>query len=222
MRAILINRGSKRKLAWLSASLGAAAVAGVVLRLRRYRRKLEAEAARLSEALNLKPGAMVAEVGAGKGQLTLLLAQQVGPSGRVLSTEFEPKKLRKISRSVQKHGVENVTILQGSQTGSELPPESCDAIFMRGVYHHLTAPQEMNRNLFRALRPGGMLAVIDFPPRLLLSLWMPKGIPDNRGGHGIRKQLLEEEVTLVGFQRMREYDDWPSRLYCVVFRKPAA
>jgi SAM-dependent methyltransferase len=67
--------------------------------------------------------------------------------------------------------------MQGSETGAELPSGSCDAIFMRGVYHHFTAPQQMNGSLFRALRPGGTLAVIDFPPRLLLWLCTPKGIP---------------------------------------------
>jgi predicted methyltransferase len=91
---------------------------------------------------------------------------------------------------------------------------------MRGVYYHFTAPEAMGRSLFRALRPGGTLAVIDFPPRLLLSLCTPKGIPANRGGHGIRKALLKEELMEAGFDTVREHDDWPFRFYCEVFRKP--
>ena len=220
MRRVRIHDDQKRRLAWLAAVLGTAATA-TILGLRYYRTKLDAEAVHLAEVLNLGPGKIVAEVGAGKGQMTLRVARLVRPGGRVHSTEFEPKKLRQMRRSVEKSGLENISVIKGSQTGTELPPESCDAIFMRGVYHHFTAPTDMTRSLFLALRPGGTLAVIDFPPRLLLSLWTPKGIPENRGGHGIQKELLRQELIEAGFEPAQECDDWPFRMYCAVFRKPA-
>jgi ubiquinone/menaquinone biosynthesis C-methylase UbiE len=200
----------------------AVAVAVTVVGLRYFRRKFDAEVARISELLKLAPGTTVTEVGAGKGEMTVRIARLVQPGGGVLSTEFDPKRLARVRRLVKKAGADNVTVLRGSESGAELPAESCDAIMMRVVYHHFTAPREMNRSLLRALRPGGTLAVIDFPPRPLLSLWTPKGIPDNRGGHGIRKDLLVKELSDAGFQKVRELDDWPSRSYCVVFRKPAA
>ncbi|MFB3916748.1 MAG: class I SAM-dependent methyltransferase [Terriglobales bacterium] len=212
---------STRKLPWIAVSIGAAA-AGAILAFRYYRQRLEGETTRLLEILNLRPGMNVAEVGAGKGRMTIRVAQQVRSGGCVLSTESKPRRLRKIRRSARKRGLENITVLEGSETGQELPPDSFDAIFMRGVYHHFTAPQEMDRSLFRALRPGGKLVVIDFSPRLLLSLCPPKGIPENRRGHGIRKELLKRELTQAGFEPVREYDDWPFRLYCLTFRKPAA
>jgi ubiquinone/menaquinone biosynthesis C-methylase UbiE len=218
-----MNRAHKRKLAklaWLSAAVGSAAAAATVLGVRYYRRKLDTEATRLSEVLNLVPGMTVVEVGAGKGGMSIRIARRVLPGGRVLSTEFEPKKLLRIHSSVHKSGLNNIVAMQGNKSGAELWPECYDAIYMRTVYHHFTAPDEMNRSLFRALRPGGILAVIDFPPRLLLSLCTPKGIPDNRGGHGIRKELVIQELGQVGFQPVREYHDWPFGLYCVVFRKP--
>jgi ubiquinone/menaquinone biosynthesis C-methylase UbiE len=181
MKQVRIHNDQKRKLVWLAAGLGTAAAA-TILGVRYYRKKLDEEAERLGDVLNLRPGKVIAEVGAGKGQMTLRVARLVRPDGRVHSTEFEPKKLRQMRRSVEKSGLENVSTIKGSETGTELPSQSCDAVFMRGAYHHLTAPTDMTRSLFRALRPGGTLAVIDFPPRLLLSLWTPKGIPENRGG----------------------------------------
>jgi ubiquinone/menaquinone biosynthesis C-methylase UbiE len=220
MRRVRMRDERQRKLAWLAAAVGtaaAAAVAGFVY----YRKKLDQEAARLADVLNVRPGLVIVEVGAGNGQMSLRLAPLVQPGGRVHTTEFEAKKLLELRRSVKNSRAENVSVFKGSETGRELPSETCDAIFMRGVYHHFTAPVDMTRSMFRALRPGGTLVVIDFPPRLLLSLSTPKGIPKDRGGHGIRKELLRRELIEAGFESVAQWDDWPFRMYCVVFRKPA-
>jgi len=210
---------NRRKLALYSALAGSAAAA-TLLGLRYYRKATEREAAYLAEILDLHPGKEVVEVGAGKGQMTVRVSRLVQPTGRVLATEFEAKKLWRLHRSVEKSGAKNVSVVEGSPTGAELPLGSCDAIFMRGVYHHFTAPEEMNRSLFRALRPGGALVVIDFPPKLVLAPWTPKGIPANRGGHGIRQELLRRELAEAGFETVEQWDDWPFGMYCVVLRKP--
>jgi SAM-dependent methyltransferase len=93
---------------------------------------------------------------------------------------------------------------------------------MRGVYHHLTDPAAMDASLLRALRPGGTLAVIDFAPRLLLAPWTPKGIPSDRGGHGIRHELTTAELEQAGFDAVRTFESWPGGCYCVLFQKPIA
>lgn len=213
-------RARDRRVAWFLAAFGTAATA-TILGVRYVRAKLDAEAERLANVLNLAPGQVIAEIGAGAGHMSVRIARRLRLGGRIIATEFEPKKLRAIRRSVQRHGVENVAIEQGSETGAELAAGLCDAIFMRGVYHHFTAPAPMNRSLFAALRPGGVLAVIDFAPKLLLSLCPPKGIPANRGGHGIRRPLVEQELRQAGFQVVERWDDWGCGRYCVLFRKPA-
>jgi predicted methyltransferase len=78
----------------------------------------------------------------------------------------------------------------------------------------------MNRNLFEALRPSGLLAIIDFPPRWVLSFCTPKGIPSDRGGHGIQEDLLIQEVTQAGFRFLQKAGDWPGSTYCLLFQKP--
>ena len=72
-----------------------------------------------------------------------------------------------------------------------------------------------------SLRPGGLLAVIEFAPRKSLSASDPvKGVPSNRGGHGIPKKILLEELIGAGFKPDKSFEDWPEDGYCMLFRKP--
>lgn len=152
--------------------------------------------------------------------MTRRVAEKVGPSGHVFSTEIDPTRIRQIHKAIEKQRLTNVTVIAGAAAETGLPAECCDAIFMRDVYHHFTQPVEMNRSIFRSLRPGGLLAVVDFPPRWYLRLWQPKGVPKNRGGHGIPQKILIEEVTNAGFHVERVVDNWSGKTYCVVFGKP--
>ena len=178
----------------------------------------KSESARLDILLHWQAGSEVAEIGAGAGEMALDVAQQVGPTGHVYATEVSSEKLahlRELAASEKDH---NITVIEGSQSGTNLPAGCCDSIYMRRVYHHLTEPQEMDASLFQSLKPGGLLAVIDFPPRA----WLPpvEGVPANRGGHGMPKDILIQELTRAGFQVVSEPAHWPDGDYCVVFRKP--
>jgi ubiquinone/menaquinone biosynthesis C-methylase UbiE len=173
-----------------------------------------AEMPRLRQVLALKTGTVVADVGAGKGGLTFALAEEVGPNGRVFSTEIDPGRLRRLREAVAAAKLDNVTVVEahGSETG--LPPNCCDAILLRRVYHHLTDPAGINASLLRSVRPGGVLAVIDFPPPFFWS----------RGSLGVPAKAVIDEVAASGFAPLALIDDWPGRgpleSYCVLFRKP--
>ena len=172
------------------------------------------EMSRLRQVLALEAGKVVADVGAGKGGLTVALAREVGSKGRVFSTDIDPGRLQRLREAAAAAGLGNVTVLEGRSGETGLPPSCCDAIVLRRVYHHLTEPSAINASLLRALRPGGVLAVIDFPPPFFLG----------RGGFGVPMQSVSSEVTGSGFELHRLIDDWPGRgplgSYCVVFRKP--
>jgi ubiquinone/menaquinone biosynthesis C-methylase UbiE len=171
------------------------------------------EMPRLREVLALEKGAVVADVGAGKGQLTFVLAKEVGPGGRVFSTEIDPERVRELREAVAAAKLANVTVVQALAGETGLPPGCCDAIVLRRVYHHVTDPRATNTGLSRALRPGGVLAVIDFPPPFFLG----------RGSFGVPAPDVIREVTGGGFELLRLIDDWPGRgplsSYCAVFRK---
>ncbi|HEV2430611.1 MAG TPA: methyltransferase domain-containing protein [Burkholderiales bacterium] len=171
---------------------------------------------RLREVLALEAGKVVADVGAGKGELTLALGSEVGSNGRVYSTEIDAKRLSRLRESAAGSRLGNVTVVEAHSSETGLPPGCCDAIVLRRVYHHLSDPSSINASLLRSLRPGGVLAVIDFPPPFFWS----------RGSLGVPAKAVITELTGSGFELVRVIDDWPGRgplaSYCVVFRKPLA
>jgi predicted methyltransferase len=179
------------------------------------------EADKLAALLNWKPGSVVAEIGAGDGRLTLAAAQRIGPTGRIFTTELDPKKLTGLETLATKQTIHNITAVKAGEAATNLPPECCDSIFMRRVYHHFTQPAQEDASLFQSLKPGGLLAVIDISPGKWLSRLEPaKGVPTNRSGHSIPKQVLVDELSAAGFQVVTIPTDWPGEDYCVVFRKP--
>jgi ubiquinone/menaquinone biosynthesis C-methylase UbiE len=179
------------------------------------------EVRRLEQVMGWKAGQTIGDVGAGKGEIGIAAAGVVGKTGRVYVTELDEEKRKALEGEVKSRGLANIVVLQAAEKQTNLPNECCDGIVLRRVYHHLTAPVEMDASLLRSLKPGGELAIIDFAPRKWLSESDPvKGVPANRGGHGIPKNILIEELTNAGFKVDKVFDDWTDG-YCVVFRKPA-
>jgi ubiquinone/menaquinone biosynthesis C-methylase UbiE len=176
---------------------------------------------RLEKAMNWKSGEVIADVGAGEGEIGFAAAVVVGESGKVYLTELDEAKVAALQKDVSRRKLKNVVVLPAAEKETKLPDNCCDAIVLRRVYHHFTAPAEMDASLMRSLRPGGLLAVIEFAPRKSLSVSDPvKGVPSNRGGHGIPQKILVEELTAAGFKLDKSFEDWPEDGYCMLFRKP--
>jgi SAM-dependent methyltransferase len=176
------------------------------------------EITRLAPLTQWKPGTVIADIGAGDGTYSFAAAEKVGPSGRVYATEIDNDKLQNLKAEVAKRKLENVIVVEGAAGDTNLPSRCCDTIFLRHVYHHITLPQEFDRNLVRSLKPGGYLAIIDFPPDP--NLPPVEGVPKNRGGHGIPEKVMVEELTSAGLQVEKTIDDWSGSDYCVIFRRP--
>jgi len=175
------------------------------------------EIKRLAALMEWKPGAIVADIGAGDGRWAFAAAHAVGASGKVFATEIDKDKLARLRTDVDKRQLLNVVILESKEADTSLPPACCDAIFLRRVYHHLTHPAEFDAALVRSLKPGGRLAIIEFPPRS--GLESVEGVPANRGGHGIPQKVVIEELTAAGLQLEKTVNDWPDGDYCVLFVK---
>lgn len=180
------------------------------------------EIARLRHVMDWKPGQTIADVGAGEGEIGFAAAVAVGQTGKVYATELDEDKRKALQEQVEKRGLKNVIVVQAAEKQTNLPDACCDGIVLRRVYHHFTAPMEMDASLLRALKPGGELAVIDFAPRKSLTESDPvKGVPANRGGHGIPQKILTDELSKAGFQLEQVLTDWPEDGYCVIARKAA-
>ena len=176
----------------------------------------------LVKIFELKPGMTVADVGAGFGAWTMQFSKIVGPSGRVYATDIGAPQLAALRDAVKREGLSNVTVIDGSIAATNLPALCCDAILIRDAYHHLTQPDAIIKSMASALKPGGRLAVIDFPPRPKTEV--PTGVPADRLGHGVPPEIVQREVG-AALTYVRTIPQWapasePASLYLVLFRKP--
>ena len=177
------------------------------------------DARRLAPAIELQAGQTVADIGAGRGQLTVELAREVGPSGRVYASELEEDRRRDIRAAADSAGLKNVIVVEAHVTGKNLPARCCDALVMRRVYHHIGNPALMNASLLASLKPGGFLAVIDFPPDSAESD-RPEG-RDVGEQHGVTSATVARELGEAGFEVVAVDTGEGSDRYMVVARRPA-
>jgi precorrin-6B methylase 2 len=181
----------------------------------------EIEVPQLVDLLQLKPGMTIADVGAGFGAWTVRFSRWIGPAGRVYASDVGAPQLAALRESIAREKLTNVTVLEGAAGSTNLPPLCCDAILIRDVYHHLTQPEDVVRSVAASLKPGGWLAVVDFPPRPASAV--PDGVPANRGGHGVPPAVVEREVGAV-LRHVRTIPSWapdsqPASLFLVLFQK---
>ena len=108
-------------------------------------------------ALRLKPGDVVADIGAGSGVISMLMAEPILPGGRVLAVDVQQEMLDRLKAYCEQLGVENVEPIRGSQKRSGLKPASVDMAIMVDVYHEFEYPYEMLADISKALKPGGRL-----------------------------------------------------------------
>jgi len=185
------------------------ALAAVAVSARRVADDWTDEAQRLIRLTSLRVDMTAAEIGAGRGELSVEVARHLAQGGRLYSTEIDRNRLADIRRAVSDAGLANVTVLEAGAREANLPEGCCDLVYMREVYHHFDEAASITASIHRALRPGGRLAIIDFPER---QSW---------GGncHCIAKAELIRQVSAQGFDVEREIDRWTSSHYLVLFRK---
>src|SRR5262245_18327805 len=118
--------------------------------LDRPEREQEEQPAKLLDALKLKPGEVVADVGAGSGYLTFRVAPRVGPTGKVLAVDIQPEMLALIRQRMKQRGVTNVEPVLGTVSDPKLPAVAVDTILMVDVYHEFSHPYEMTEAMVKA------------------------------------------------------------------------
>jgi len=114
------------------------------------------------EALDLKPGMNVADVGAGIGYMSFKMARKVGPSGKVYANDLQPQMLQRLKANAAKEKITNVETVLGSATATNLPRGTMDLVLMVDVYHELSDPQRMLRDIRESLKPDGRLVLLEY------------------------------------------------------------
>ena len=130
--------------------------------LERAEREEEEAPSKALDALDLKPGMVVADIGAGSGYYASRMAKRVGPTGRVYATDIQQGMIDILERRIKIEGLTNVTTVLGGMDDPKLPPRSIDLAIMVDVYHELQQPQVFLQRLKESFKPGGRLVLLEF------------------------------------------------------------
>lgn len=119
------------------------------------------EAEQVMQLAGVKSGMSVADVGAGQGYYTVRLARVVGPHGRVLAEDILPEVRDSLSERIQRESLDNVAVKLGTPDNPMLPSQSFDRVFLVHMYHEVASPYAFLWHLREAVKPDGLVAVVD-------------------------------------------------------------
>jgi ubiquinone/menaquinone biosynthesis C-methylase UbiE len=178
--------------------------------LERPEREKEEGSALLMKNMGLKPGMVVADIGAGSGYYTARISKQVG-SSTVYAVDVEPEMIAYLEKRAKKEKLGNIVPLKCTEQSAQLPASSVDVMLLVDVYHEFSFPYEMARSMLDALKPGGRLFLVEYrmeDPEVPI-----KTVHKMSEGQAVR------EMTAAGFQFERNIANLPWQ-HCLVFRKP--
>src|SRR5689334_6829540 len=128
----------------------------------RPEREAEEQPEKALDALKLKPGMVVADIGAGVGYMSLRMARRVGPTGKVYANDLQPEMLAKLRENAAKAKIANVVTVLGDAADPKLPANTMDLVLLVDVYHEFSQPQQMLRKIRETLKPDGRLALLEY------------------------------------------------------------
>jgi ubiquinone/menaquinone biosynthesis C-methylase UbiE len=130
--------------------------------LERPEREQEERPEKAIAALHLAPGMNLGEIGAGTGYYALRIAKRIAPGGTYYANDIQPGMLARLQASAARQNITNVKAVLGTQSDSGLPTRSLDYVLMVDVYHELSEPQLMLRDIAKSLKPNGELVLLEF------------------------------------------------------------
>lgn len=153
-------------------------------------------------ALNIKPGQVVADIGAGVGYHVLRISPLVGATGKVIGEDIQPEMIDMLQQNVAQRGLKNVRVILGEPDDPKLPANAIDLILMVDVYHEFANPQAMLQRLRTALKADGRLVLVEYrgeDPKVPI-----------RAEHKMTVQQVRAELEPAGFkfQQALEFLPW--------------
>jgi len=180
--------------------------------------------ARVVALLGLKSGGVAADVGCGDGFYTIPLARVLGPSGKVYAEDISDEQLAKLKQNVADEGLTNVEIIKGKPDDPGLPQGAVDAVLIVNAYHEMTAHETILGQVSSALKPGGILVLME-------SMWNDhesRSREQQVKSHELAPAVARPEVEKAGFEIVALHDpfierpadrDGKSRWWAIVARK---
>jgi precorrin-6B methylase 2 len=162
--------------------------------LERPDRATEEEPQKMVAALGLKSTDVVADIGAGTGYISQLIARQV-PDGKVLAVDVQPEMIELLKRRIKNSKIANIQPQLGTEQSPELPPESIDLAIMVDAYHEFSYPREMMKGIVSALRPGGRVVLTEYrgeDPKVFI-----------KPHHKTTQKQIEREMKAVGLKLLK-------------------
>jgi ubiquinone/menaquinone biosynthesis C-methylase UbiE len=160
--------------------------------------------------LNLKPGMVVADIGAGTGYYSIRLAKRVSPGGRVLAIDIQPEMLDRLRINANAANVKNVETILGSESDPRLPSGTVDLAIMVDVYHELSRPQRILEHIRDALKPDGELVLLEYRKE-------DPSVPI-RPEHKMSVADVKAEVEPEGYQFVKTVETLPWQ-HIIIFRR---
>jgi precorrin-6B methylase 2 len=180
--------------------------------LERPERENEERPNKLLDTLKIKPGDIIADIGAGSGYLTFRLAERTGPRGKVLAVDIQPEMLALIRQRMKTRQVSNVEPILGTETDPRLPANGVDLILMVDVYHEFAYPYEMTEAMVGSLKAGGRLVFVEYrleDPKVWIKLV-----------HKMNEKQVRKEMEPHPLQWVQTNETLPSQ-HIVIFKKTA-
>ncbi len=147
---------------------------------------------RVMDILGIRPGRIVADIGAGSGWFTVRAAKRVGDSGSVFAVDINPEAVSYIDRRIKEENLHNVETILGKSDDPSLPARKIDAVLLLKTYHEIAAPLTLLRNLRSSLVKGARVGIID-----------RNGNGEN---HGVAREVVIREAEEAGYQLVEQYD----------------
>jgi ubiquinone/menaquinone biosynthesis C-methylase UbiE len=179
--------------------------------LDRPEREDEEHPTKVIDALELKGGEVIADLGAGSGYFTFRLAPKVGEKGKVLAVDIQDEMIAELKKRIEKSKVTNVETVQCTERDPKLPEAGVDIVLMVDVYHEIAFPYEVMSAIRKALKPGGRMVFVEYRKE------DPK-VPIKEI-HKMSIEQLKKEMAVVGLEHLKTVDTLP-RQHIAIFVKP--
>ena len=167
----------------------------------RESRQREEDCRTMLQALGVKPGQTVCDMGCGNGFYTLQLAQLVGPRGRVYAVDIQPEMLQMLARNAAEARLANIRPVLGTPIDPRLPAGAIDMMLCVDVYHEFSHPEAMLGKIKESLAPDGLLVLVEFRGE-------DPAVPI-KPLHKMTKAQVRAELEPAGFEMVREFDRLP-------------